>query len=112
MTSFTCLPDLIDETAKTRPADPALICGDIQLSWGGLRARMDYWAELVTETVQGDALNQGVALLTPNCADGVCAFLGILKAGAYAVVLPHHASAEVLHAAFSCEDQKSLSPAQ
>lgn len=116
MNSFTCLPDLIDETANTRPAALALICGDAHLTWGALRTRMDYWARVAAESTHGDAFGKGVALLTPNCADGVCAFLGIIKAGAYAVVLPHHATPETLSsliedsgAGLLIGDQESLS---
>lgn len=101
MNRFTCLPDLIDDAAKARPDAPALICGNARLTWQSLRSRMDYWANLTQDNMNDNAFGKGVALLTPNCADGVCAFLGVIKAGAYAVVLPHHASPETLNALLS-----------
>lgn len=67
--------------ARAEPHRPALAIGDATLDYGGLEARANRWARLFRRhgLVRGDH----VAVMLPNCVDGVAAVWGAYRAGLY-----------------------------
>ena len=70
-------------TYSATPEREALICGALRLSFAQLDTRSDQLAAALH--ARGVGVGDRVAVLLPNCAEYVLAFLAILKVGAIAV---------------------------
>ncbi|MEU4423739.1 AMP-binding protein [Actinoplanes sp. NPDC024001] len=77
-------PDPVAVAARRRPETPALIAGDLVVSWAELDTRVSTAARWVaSRTAPGDR----VAILLGNTVDFAVAYFGILRAGRVAVPL-------------------------
>ncbi|SMF97468.1 non-ribosomal peptide synthase domain TIGR01720/amino acid adenylation domain-containing protein [Methylomagnum ishizawai] len=76
----TPVHELIHRQAEARPAAPALVDGDLCLSYGELDARADRLAQALIRLGAGPEI--AVALAVRRSAEMVVALLGILKSGA------------------------------
>ncbi len=85
------LQDFLAAQVVARGSEEALVCGERRMSFAALdEASTRLGAALADRGVQpGDR----VAMLLPNCAEFVVAFLGIVKAGAIAVPIGTRLSA-------------------
>src|ERR1700734_1991523 len=83
--SPTTIVDIVQGFADAAPDNPAILCEDRVLSYGGLdRAanRYAHWAR-----AQGIARGDVVALLMENRPEYIAAWLGLLKVGATAALI-------------------------
>ena len=90
---FTPLPDLI--RAYARQGDkPAIICGDVVLTWAALDARMD----IVAASLARDGLGKGdcIAIAATMQPDYLVLWLGALRAGLAVAPLPQSATADTI----------------
>jgi len=90
---FTPLPDLI--RAYARQGDkPAIICGDVVLTWAALDARMD----IVAASLARDGLGKGdcIAISATMQPDYLVLWLGALRAGLAVAPLPQSATADTI----------------
>ncbi|MBO2449476.1 amino acid adenylation domain-containing protein [Actinomadura barringtoniae] len=74
------LPDLFAARAAAKPELTALVCGDVELSFGELAGRVNRLARWLIATGVGPG--DPVAVLLPRSADAVVAMLAVLTAGA------------------------------
>ena len=79
------LVDIVAETARQRPAHTALIFKGVQLSYGELDRQTDAFAAALATL--GVKKGDRVALVMPNCPQGIIAQLGAWKVGAIAAPL-------------------------
>lgn len=77
------LPAFLAAHARATPEREALICGALRLSFVALDTRSDQLAAALH--ARGVGVGDRVAVLLPNCAEYVLAFLAIIKVGAIAV---------------------------
>ena len=77
--AFQTLSDLIRQHARERPAQPAVVQGDVQLSYAALDALMDR----VGASLQRDGLKPGdaIAICAQSSPRYAAVFLGALRAG-------------------------------
>ena len=90
---FGSVPEQITRHANERPHHPALILGERQLDYAGLRSGMDQ----VARSLQRDGLQPGdvIAICATTSIEYVLAFVGALRAGV--VVAPLAPSATAAH---------------
>jgi len=91
------LVDMVAESARQRPGNPALLFQGGVMSYG----RLDRLSTVLANSLIGLGVKAGdrVALLLPNCPQIILAFLGIWKAGATVVPLnPLYTAHELGHA--------------
>ncbi|HWN61460.1 MAG TPA: amino acid adenylation domain-containing protein, partial [Streptosporangiaceae bacterium] len=74
------LPELFAAQAARTPAAPAVICGDVVLSYAELNTRANQLARYLARLGAGP--EQLVAIAMPRTADMIIAVLAVLKAGA------------------------------
>ncbi|MFJ1675389.1 amino acid adenylation domain-containing protein [Streptomyces sp. NPDC088251] len=74
------LPQLFETRAAHTPRAPALVCGDLELTYGQLNARANRLARLLID--RGAVAGTLVALALPRSAEAVTAMLAVGKAGA------------------------------
>ncbi|GAA4932017.1 long-chain fatty acid--CoA ligase [Actinoplanes utahensis] len=88
--------DALAEAAARRPGRPALIAGDVTVTWAELDTRVSGAASwIASRTAPGDR----VALVLGNTVDFVVAYFGVLRAGRVAVPLsPAYTADERDHA--------------
>ncbi|WP_238413134.1 amino acid adenylation domain-containing protein [Saccharothrix deserti] len=92
----TCLHTLVERHARVRPAAVAVVCGDVELTYGELNAR----ANQVAHRLRAEGVGTGdlVALLADRAVQSVVAMLGVLKAGAaYVPVEPSYPDERIRH---------------
>ncbi|MFF2014301.1 condensation domain-containing protein, partial [Streptomyces sp. NPDC058195] len=73
------LPVLFEEQVRAVPGAPAVVCGEVCLSYGELDGRVNRLARLLVSRGVGVELRVVVAL--PRSVDAVVALLAVLKAG-------------------------------
>jgi len=91
------LVDMVTESARQRPGNPALLFQGGVISYG----RLDRLSTALANSLTGLGVKAGdrVALLLPNCPQIILALLGIWKAGATVVPLnPLYTAHELEHA--------------
>jgi long-chain acyl-CoA synthetase len=101
------LMDVVSETARLRPAHPAMIFKGERISYGELEWRSNALAAaLVAEGVKkGDR----VAILMPNCPQYLIAELAIWKAGGIvAAINPLYTESELEHAIQECGAETAI----
>jgi long-chain acyl-CoA synthetase len=76
---------LLDAAADSRPAHPALVCGDARVSYAELRERVDRLAHALAD--RGLGPGDPVALLLPDVPELAVSFLAIARLGAVVVPL-------------------------
>ena len=81
-----CIHELVTEQAARRPEAPAVVCGDVTLSYGELDRRANRLAHHLQGL--GVAPEVRVAICAERGAELVIGLLGILKAGGAYVPLP------------------------
>jgi len=74
---------LLDEHRQRRPDHPAVICGSTVLTYGELAAAVDRCGNVLRGL--GVRMEERVALLLPDSAECVVAFLAAIKIGAVAI---------------------------
>ncbi|SES42611.1 non-ribosomal peptide synthetase [Actinokineospora terrae] len=91
-----CLHEVFADHARRTPDAPAVVCGDVRLTYGELDARADRLAgELAA---RGVGLEVPVAVFLDGGPDMITALLGVLKAGgAYVPVDPGYPAERVAH---------------
>jgi amino acid adenylation domain-containing protein len=82
-----CVHQLFEEQASRTPDRPALVCGDVRLTYAELNARANRLAHFLRGC--GVGRNAPVGLAVERSADMIVALLGILKAGGAYVPLHH-----------------------
>jgi amino acid adenylation domain-containing protein len=91
-----CLHHLFEEQAARTPDRPALVCGDIRMTYAELNARANQIAHFLRGC--GVGRNAPVGLAVERSADMIVALLGVLKAGGAYVPLHHeHPKARLAH---------------
>lgn len=84
-------PSVVDafraQAART-PDDPAIVYGDMAMTYADLDRRSERLAEQIIQV--GGITAQRVAVYLPRSPDMVVAFLGVLKAGAAYIALDRH----------------------
>lgn len=74
---------LLDEHRRQRPDHPAVVCGSTVLTYGELAASVDRCGNVLRGL--GVRMEERVALLLPDSAECVVAFLAAIKIGAVAI---------------------------
>ncbi|HEY5348033.1 MAG TPA: long-chain-acyl-CoA synthetase [Rhizomicrobium sp.] len=77
--------DIIENHARNRPDAIAIYCQDLKLSYRDLDRAANRYARWALS--QGVGRGEAVALLMDNRPDYICAWLGLLKAGAIAALI-------------------------
>ncbi len=77
------LPELWASHARFRADRPALVCGEVRLTWGELNRRCNRLANRLLEHGLGNP--QKIAVLMNNAAETAVVLLGIMKSGACVV---------------------------
>src|SRR2546427_11402883 len=77
------LVDVVKASAAERPRHPAVLFKGARLSYGELNGLSDAFAAWLA--ARGGVKGDRVALIMPNCPQGIIAQLGVGKAGAVAV---------------------------
>jgi long-chain acyl-CoA synthetase len=80
------IPDLLAAQAAQRPAEIALVCGEVAQTWAQLDAAANRVAHRLSSS--GTAAGERVAVISPNHLDYASVLLGALRAGASVVPLP------------------------
>lgn len=92
----TTLLDVVRESARVAPDEPALLFKGRSLSWRELDRASDAFAAALA--ADGVAPGDRVALMLPNCPQAVIAQLGTWKAGAIAAAMnPLYTATEIEH---------------
>jgi len=78
-TSDSSLPELFKASVRAWPDKVAVVCGDVEVTYGDLDARADRLGRLLVS--RGVRAERIVALLLPRSVDLVVAVLAVLKAG-------------------------------
>jgi long-chain acyl-CoA synthetase len=95
------LQDFLAAQVRLRGGEEALVCGAKRMSFAALDEASTRLGAALAD--RGVAPGDRVALLLPNCAEFVIAFLGIVKAGAIAVPIGTRlAAAEVAYVLRDC----------
>jgi cyclohexanecarboxylate-CoA ligase len=90
------LTEIVDEWARQRPGEPAVIDGSRKCSWEQLARQADSAAELLIRL--GVRPGEIVAYQLPNCGEFVTFTLAVLKAGAACCpLMPFYRQREVAH---------------
>ncbi|WP_051852859.1 non-ribosomal peptide synthetase [Streptomyces aureocirculatus] len=83
------VPDLFERQVANTPDAPAVVCGDVRLTYAEVNARADRLARRLIAA--GTGPEQVVALALPRSADLIVALVAVLKSGAaYLPVDPRH----------------------
>lgn len=77
--------DVVDDWARRQPGRIALVTDDAALDYEGLSKRINRYARWARSV--GMAKGDTVALIMPNCADYVAAWLGISRIGGVAALI-------------------------
>ncbi|HVB43974.1 MAG TPA: amino acid adenylation domain-containing protein, partial [Streptosporangiaceae bacterium] len=96
------IPDLVTRQALANSAVPAVICGELSLSYGELDQRAARLAKVLTAA--GVGVDDVVALALPRSADLIVALLAVLKAGAAFMPIDVNYPSERI--AFMCADSR------
>ncbi|MFD5430042.1 amino acid adenylation domain-containing protein, partial [Streptomyces sp. NPDC127084] len=90
------LPVLFEERVRLVPGAPAVVCGDVGLSYGELDGRVNRLARWLVS--RGVGVESRVVVALPRSVDVVVALLAVLKAGgAYVPVDPGYPAERILH---------------
>jgi non-ribosomal peptide synthetase-like protein len=94
--AYGCLHHVFEARADLLPEAPAIVSGDLVMSYGDLDARANRLARLVR--ARGVATGDLVGLLVERSPDAIVAILALLKAGAAYVPLdPSHPADRLRH---------------
>ncbi len=89
-----CVPELFGAQVVRTPDAPAVVCGDVALSYAGLNARANRLARHLVRLGAGP--ERLVAVMLPRSVDLVVALLAVLKSGAaYVPVDPGYPAARI-----------------
>ena len=103
----TTLVDVISETARLRPAHPALIFKGARVSYAELEQHSDALAAALVKL--GVKKGDRVAILMPNCPQYVIAEVAVWKAGGIAAsVNPLYTEPEMEHALRECGAETAI----
>ncbi len=91
---YLTLPVLVERQARTFHGSPALMARDGSLSYGELAARSNQYARWGLS--QGLRSGEVAALLMPNCAEYVAAWLGLTRIGVTVALINTHLTGDAL----------------